>query len=92
MQEQPPTAREIGKIVPRCPSCGSDRYHSLTENSRQGFRLKTVRCDVCQYDILAAARMIETGKRDAASAPIWFVCLIFLIAVEALALTQLLWE
>ena len=86
------TAKEIAKIVPHCPCCGSDRYHSLTENARQEFRLKTLRCEVCQYDILAEARQLELGRCDPISAPIWFACLTFLIVLEALLLTGVLWE
>ncbi len=77
--------------MPNCPSCGSDRYHSLTENTRQEFRLKTLRCEVCQYDILEEVRQLQLSQREPESARIWFVCLAFLLVLEALALTGLLW-
>ena len=91
-QQETPSAEEIARIIPHCPSCGSDRYYSLTENAPMAFRLKSLRCEVCQHDILAEARQVEISQREPKSAPVWFASLAFLIALELLALTGLLWE
>lgn len=85
------TAQEIAKLVPHCPNCGSGKYYSLTENGSAAFHLKSLRCEVCQHDILAEARQLEQAQRDPPSAPIWLVALLFLIVLEILALTGLLW-
>jgi hypothetical protein len=47
-------AEDVVRIIPNCPSCGSDRYHSVTENAQPGFCLRAVRCEVCHFDILNA--------------------------------------
>lgn len=86
------TAQEIAKMVPHCPNCGSGKYYSLTENASAAFRLKSLRCEVCQHDILAEARQIEQARRDPASAPAWLAALLFFIVLEILALTGLLWK
>lgn len=90
-QESHRTARDIANVVPSCPSCGSRCYSSLTENAREGFRLRTLRCELCNCDILAQARQLEYARREPSSAPLIFACLAALIVLEVLALTGLLW-
>lgn len=65
--DQPPSAREIGKIVPACPRCGSTNYHSLVENAPQSFRLKALRCEACEFDILSAYWRLEKGRLESRS-------------------------
>lgn len=91
LQKADMTAQDVAIAVPRCPACGCRSYTSLTENERDGFRLKTLRCDVCNYDILAEARQLEFVRREPSSAPLVFACLLFLLVLEVLALTGLLW-
>lgn len=86
------TARDIARVVPRCPSCGSRCYRSLTENTRDGFRLKALRCDRCNCDILAQAIQLNDARREPASASLIFGGLTILILLELFALLGLMWS
>ena len=83
-------AQEIAKIIPHCPSCGGDRYYSVTENAGEDFRLKALRCEACEFDILGAFHNIMPTSRQHNDAPILFAILACLAALELAFLVEVL--
>lgn len=91
MTKSPPSAQDVAKVMPTCPSCGCDRYCSITENGSGGFLLKSLRCENCQFDILKAFNQVEGANGDPKLAMAWSVVLCFLIVSEIVLIATQVW-
>ena len=49
-----PSPKLVAAVVPYCPACRNKSYRYLSENTEQGFCLRSLECETCGEDILEA--------------------------------------
>lgn len=65
MIRQLPTAKLVAAIVPCCPDCRSKNYRYVSENTAQGFLLRSLNCEGCGADILETYFDVVGGNMQA---------------------------